>query len=115
MRLVDLTPRWFAEEGRSGQGIVFQCPHCPGSKTTLAVAFKNPLDGGAPIELHTEKLYRLIDPAYWDGDAKCMEAVPPGVHWAREADTFETLSIMPSVDASASGHWHGFVTKGEIR
>lgn len=115
MRLVDLNPRWFAQDGRSGQGIVFDCPHCPGSKTTLAVAFKNPFDGGLPIPLHTEELYRLIDPAYWLGDARHMEVVPPGVHWTRDGDTFGTLSITPSVDASASGHWHGYITNGEVR
>jgi hypothetical protein len=115
MRLIELDPRWFAEPGRHGQGIVFRCPHCPESKTTLAVAFKNPLDGGAPIQLHTEALYRLIDPEYWDGDARCMEAVPPGVHWTRDGASFETLTIAPSVDASAAGHWHGFVRQGDCQ
>lgn len=113
MKLVDLHPRWFAVQGRHGQGVVFDCPHCPGGVTRLAVAFKNPLDGGAPIPLHNEALYRLIDPAYWDGDAKSMETVPPGVHWMRTGETFETLSITPSVDASASGHWHGYVQNGQ--
>lgn len=28
-------------------------------------------------------------------------------------DDFETLTLTPSIDASASGHWHGFITNGE--
>lgn len=26
-----------------------------------------------------------------------------------------TLTLTPSVDASKHGHWHGFITNGEIR
>ncbi len=29
-------------------------------------------------------------------------------------DDFESLTLSPSVDASASGHWHGFVRLGDI-
>jgi len=25
------------------------------------------------------------------------------------------LTVTPSIDASASGHWHGFITAGEVR
>lgn len=35
--------------------------------------------------------------------------------WGRTGDDFETLSITPSIDASAAKHWHGFITNGEIR
>jgi hypothetical protein len=40
--------------------------------------------------------------------------VPPGHLWHREEEDFEKISLSPSVDASASGHWHGFVTNGAI-
>jgi hypothetical protein len=40
--------------------------------------------------------------------------VPPGILWRREGDTFDTLTLSPSVDASPSGHWHGFVRNGEV-
>jgi len=29
--------------------------------------------------------------------------------------SFETLTVTPSLDASRAGHWHGFITDGEIR
>lgn len=31
-----------------------------------------------------------------------------------EAASFETLSVRPSLDGSAGGNWHGFITNGEI-
>lgn len=130
MKLIDLNPRWFAEPGRVGQGVVFLCPCCINrpilvgrapsttnpagpTKVELAIAFSNPIDDGAVFPIKKQK-------ALWDvliynvGDVNHPAIVPPGVHWKREGDTFETLSISPSVDASASGHWHGFVTAGKI-
>lgn len=102
MRLVDLDPRWASDRSRHdafdvlvyaanhhGMGLTFRCPCCPDSGSRLAVFFTNPFDGGQPHQ-----------------DART---------WARTGDTFETLSISPSIDASASGHWHGFITNGEIR
>jgi hypothetical protein len=34
------------------------------------------------------------------------------VLWQRTGETFETLTLTPSVDCSAWGHWHGFITNG---
>ena len=31
-----------------------------------------------------------------------------------EAATFETMTVTPSLDGSAGGAWHGFITNGEI-
>lgn len=132
MRLVDLNPRWVGSGGpgisqqtdrphqacagagceechqsgkeyepapaRHGIGISFDCP-CPvcTSKRTggfdedfylrIFVSFANPLDGGPPIH----------------GDRHL---------WQRTGDTFETLSLTPSI-LSVAGRdgcgWHGFV------
>lgn len=30
-------------------------------------------------------------------------------------EDFHNLTLTPSVDASKVGHWHGFITNGEIR
>lgn len=90
MRLVDLEPTWsFDRAGRQGMGVSFLCPCC--RKTTIFAPFKNPIDGGAPG---------------WP-DRKC--------HWQRTGETFETLTLAPSVDCSSFGHWHGFITNGEVR
>lgn len=115
MRLIDLAPRWFALSGRHGQGVTFACPHCTGpvaERTRLAAAFANPLDGGAPIDLAPKVLWPALAPA--PTNAPGIVTVPPGVHWTREGDAFDTLSLTPSIDASRSGHWHGFITNGAI-
>jgi hypothetical protein len=95
MRLVDLDPRWtFDADGRRGMGVSFDCPctscRAPGADPmSIHVPFTNPIDGGAPFERRP-------------------------VTWQREGDTFETLTLTPSVDASHFGHWHGFIRNGEI-
>ena len=36
--------------------------------------------------------------------------------WAvASGEGFVDLSLTPSVDASKAGHWHGFITNGEVR
>lgn len=88
MKLTQLEPKWWADSGRHGQGIRFNCPHC--YEFIIAIAFANPLDGG---------------PAY---DA------PDMLTWQRTGETFETLTLSPSIDASKLGHWHGHVVNGQI-
>lgn len=64
---------------------------CPcGCDEKCGVPFANPISGGEPR----------------DG-------------WQRTGETFETLTLIPSLQRvkSASGHgcdWHGFVTNGEV-
>lgn len=99
MRLVDLNPRWAVDgdivvggvsrhyEGRLGMGITFDCPHC--KATRLGVWIANPIDGLPPTD-----------------DATLL--------WQRSGETFDTLTLSPSIDVSAHGHWHGFIKNGEI-
>jgi hypothetical protein len=35
--------------------------------------------------------------------------------WIFSGSDFETLSVTPSIDASKSGCWHGFITNGVIQ
>lgn len=94
MRLVALSPRWWAEDGRQGQGVSFICPHCLSAgvarPTRLAVAFENPLDDGSPPDART----RL---------------------WRRAGQEFDMLTIRPSIDATQIGHGHWLVTDGGVR
>lgn len=94
MRLVDLDPAWLVTTAqRDGMGISFKCP-CgkPGCDTYIGVLFVNPVDGGPPAP----------------------PEVDPRTRWLRTGETFDTLTIAPSIDASASGHWHGFIRNGNI-
>ena len=92
MKLIDLDPNWFTTtEGRHGMGITFLCPHC--KEQALGIWFANPIDCGPPA-----------DPVFG-----------PAPRWHREGDTFENMTISPSIDVSAHGHWHGFIINGEIK
>jgi hypothetical protein len=97
MRLMDLSPRWYA--GRTGdrQGITFDCPCCAG-KVRLAIAIH--LDG------------TNLDP---DPANPQQFAADEFVWNIAGGDGFENLSLTPSVDASKAGHWHGHVTGGQIQ
>jgi len=99
MRFTELEPRWGVDadiviggvnqhfEGRLGMGVTFLCPHC--KATRLAVFFANPIDGLPPTD-----------------DATHL--------WQRTGEDFETLTLSPSIDASAHGHFHGFITNGAV-
>lgn len=103
MRLTELQPRWCGERDApedARQGVSFLCPHCLTQR--LAVWFSNPICSNPAVSalLGSEKY--MADHHHLHG-------------WARTGETFEDLTLSPSVDAGASGHWHGFLTGGEIK
>lgn len=99
MRLVDLDPNWAHCDGRDRVGVTFLCPlhreACIYGK--LGVPFSNPIDG--------------LGPSRW--------ATNGG--WKRDGESFETLTLSPSIkvldsiDGKIAEHWHGFITKGEVK
>lgn len=120
MNLQDLDPRWALDADiviggvskhfpdRGAMGLSFECPHCVALEQRagvswprglrehdsqrvirLVVWFANPVDGGLPTD-----------------DATTL--------WQRTGETFETLTLSPSIDASHFGHWHGFIRNGVI-
>src|SRR5918911_4918664 len=105
MKLIDLQPRWWGDGDRRRLGITFLCPHC--RSVRLGIAFANPPDGGQPHSLQTTSIMWHIH------EARTFD-VPPGCLWQRTGETFDTLSLTPSVDASKSGHWHGIITNGVV-
>jgi hypothetical protein len=113
MRLIDLNPRWFGLPPALKQGLTFDCPCCCNTDRAvrLAVPFVNPIDGSAPISLEPKILWPLLCPP---PTAEGQVTVPPGFHWTRTGETFDVLTLSPSVDASKSGHWHGHIMAGGI-
>ncbi len=97
MKLTDLNPRWIGLKYWHGPafyiGITFDCPHCHTQR--LAAHFDKPID---PTNCFPD--YR---------------GFPDELKWKREGNTFETLSLSPSVDTSFEKHWHGFIQNGEIK
>ncbi len=101
MKLADLEPRW-AGYGPVKNAVTFLCPHC--MKQRLGLTFDPP-----------------IDPEGWW--QKMSRPTYEGIKvWRRDSgETFETLTLSPSLDFSVparidfEGHWHGFITNGEIK
>lgn len=95
MKLAELNPRWYTFNGVNHPvGLTFDCPHCRTER--IGVSFHHrgrEAMEDAVIHAHSPSTKNI---------------------WTLDGDTFETLSLSPSVDASASGHWHGFVRNGEI-
>ena len=81
----DMTPA----AKRTGVGVMMRCP-CGKCDRRLFVPFKNPIDGGAPI-----------DPT------------KPG--WTRTGDTIDTLTLSPSIHRMEGCRWHGFIENGAVR
>lgn len=103
MRLLDLHPEWMSAGGegisnadgspaalRKDVGVLLDCPcgKCD-EDHQLYVPFENPIDGSLSRERG----------------------------WARTGDTFETLTLTPSIlrnTAYGGCGWHGFITNGEV-
>jgi hypothetical protein len=96
MRITELSPEWIGDK----KGIMFLCPCC--KDMTLTCYFE-----ATPMkqQMQTAAIMRP------NNHGKIVP-VNPKFAWTRQGDDFETLTITPSVDASASGHWHGFITNG---
>jgi len=113
MKLIELNPQFIGAGGegifnadgtkaieRNGIGIIFDCP-C-GCKDRIFVAIDPPMDCKGP----------------WDNDRHS---------WKRTGDTFENLTLTPSIlrvksytDKNGVVYnfnncgWHGFITNGEV-
>lgn len=116
MKLTDLNPHWVGAGGvgiynadgspaprRHGIGLSFDCPcaDCAAKRVGNSdddyqlrqfVAFTNPIDGGAMFE-------------------------PKHAHWQRAGETFDTLTLTPSIHSmkeKGGCGWHGFITDGVV-
>lgn len=99
MKLTDLEPRWFStsSDPHARHGFTFRCPHCADTRLGVAVH----VDG------------TNFDPE--PDNAQCF-ATGETVWSITGGSSFDDISLTPSVDASKhGGHWHGFITNGEIR
>lgn len=102
MRLTELEPRWLTSDVFS-----FKCPHC--REVTLLCK---------RIPLSFREQVKLVNSVPEDEDDWPIDFVPmkESFSWIfTPGCPFDVLTVSPSIDASASGHWHGFITNGEIR
>jgi len=102
MRLIDLQPRWLSENV-----FVFKCPHCVrgGREQPYWLSCKN-----VPMKISDQ--FELWHASGLEG---VMVPMNEATAWKFSGKDFETLSVTPSIDASPSGDWHGYITNGGIR
>lgn len=107
MKLVELHPAWMkGHPDREGVGVVFDCPGPCCAAKPAPDGERDPEEGRSKkMRLHVQFAVAL-DGLPWNGSEP---------RWDRTGDTFEALTLRPSVDASGFGHWHGFITNGEAR
>jgi hypothetical protein len=103
MRLIELEPRWKGYGGNPRAAFLFRCPHC---RTTWLSCTLVPMKISEQLSLFVQEEQSS------GGDVILSKQL---YAWAMTGDDFGDLSITPSIDASASGHWHGFITRGECK
>lgn len=99
-RLIELNPRWIQQNV-----FTFLCPHCRETWLTCTIT-KMPRD----------EQMDLIDKEFGEDKSHLVVHCSPSADWALKDGNrdFTTMTVTPSLDASASGHWHGFITNGDI-
>ena len=113
IRLVDLNPAWIdlpADLGsnrpaRHGLGVAYD-PMVPVKSSMgayrLWTLFANPLDGGPAWPGNSRSLILLLNPD--PADVRWLIVGCGTIRWQCTGNTFETLSMTPSVDAHEFGH-----------
>lgn len=126
MKLMELSPHLLVSGGQPA-GVIFRCPHCvsggaakPKWLTCFWVALPQMwFDDSRDPELCQQTVIAraLAELGYLAAGCTIGDVVmcARGIAWQRSGDNFDNLTLTPSIDASRSGHWHGFVTNGEIR
>lgn len=104
MRLVDLDPRWLVKGGKR-IGFTFRSPTNAGFRQAC---FEEP-----PSNVEQDDLFEAEF-----GERELIQGCNPAAHWTIaggiDVATFEAMTVAPSLDGSAGGLWHGFITNGEI-
>ena len=119
MRLSDLQPNWIENGGRR-VCFVMKCPHCVAkgvAKPTLLSCAIVPWKDAFPKVSEEHDFFDALLPSLgYEDYGRCdLIGCKPTIAWTiKSAESFETISVTPSLDASNSGHWHGFITNGNI-
>ena len=110
MKLTELDPRWLVKDGRR-VGFVFKCPtkrdwyqSCMLENVPRREQWRmfNEVFRGCGIG-EDEQQYTRVQGCRQD----CVWRITSG-------GDFHDISVLPSIDGSAGGLWHGFITNGEI-
>ncbi len=107
-RLIEFDPKWIDHAGRRGLGLDMRAPLQPNVENEsdrpvrLWVLFANPLDGGPAFPGNSRALILELVPILED---RCFIMGSGTTRWHRRGETFDTLSLSPSVNAYEHGHF----------
>jgi hypothetical protein len=113
MKLLDLDPQWLVRGGkRVGFTFISPVQHPPRVRS----------DGSISPTIWRQSCFAAPTPSD-DQDALLesftVQHCNPSAAWkiagGIDIATFETITVTPSIDGSAGGLWHGFITNGEIK
>jgi hypothetical protein len=110
LKLAELDPHWVGLCQGHAIGITFLCPHC--RKCRIGVAFDEPIGGHHLENVIGRDVAVFLTREFMTGTGRFQNSTLK--KWHREGETFDGLSLSPSIDTSECGHWHGSVTNGEI-
>lgn len=97
MKLSDLDPKWLIKDGRR-VGFTFVSPtKAEWRQSCFAVAGIG----------HNEQMELF-------GDDDVQPCSPWNIHGGIDVANFDTITVMPSIDGSRGGLWHGHITNGQI-
>ena len=96
MRLSELDPKWIHPNV-----FTFLCPHCKDWRLSC----KN-------VAMPSKEQWALFEKAF--GVPYRVVGTRPEMAWTISGTDFNTMTVTPSIDASAAGCWHGFITNGAI-
>lgn len=111
MRISTLDPRWLTDEAGKRIGFTIMCPCCLKNRLTIFSIASPPMSQQVTI------MHRALGTTPEDEDDWPLNWVPAkrGCAWKLSTtEDFETLTVHPSIDASASGNWHGWVKAGAV-
>lgn len=107
MRLADLDPHWLVKDG-ARVGFMFKSPKLESGYFQSCFV----------VPMPKRDQFALFKEAMGDDDY-LVQPCKPEFAWTIAggiaAASFETITVTPSLDGSAGGLWHGFITNGEIR
>lgn len=109
MKLTELDPQWLLKDGER-VGLMFRCPLEPINPHRLQSCFF--------VALPSTDQLDLVMAVIGENSGLIVQLCNPQMAWActpsLEEATFDNISITPSIDGSAGGNWHGYITNGEI-
>jgi hypothetical protein len=103
MKLVDLDPQWLIKDGRR-VGFTFTSPTKPEWRQSCFVE-----------AVPRQEQWALFEKQGHEKTQGCKEGYLWKVAGGIDNADLATISVTPSIDGSAGGTWHGFITNGEIR